>query len=103
GQRAGEEVVQLYLSDLEASVPVPIRSLKGFKRISLQPGEKKRVFFELKADDFAVWDKNFKRVIEPGFFEISIGGKQPGFKGLADAETTEVVTARLQIIAGGEE
>jgi len=102
GQRAGEEVVQLYLRDLEASVPVPIRSLKGFKRIHLQPGKKKRVFFELKPEDLSVLDENWYRVVEPGWFEVSLGGKQPGFKGLAKGTTTEVLTTKFEVIKEDE-
>jgi beta-glucosidase len=77
GKRAGEEVVQLYLSDLTADVPVPLRTLKGFKRISLEPGETKSVVFTLSPEDFSVIDKNNKRAVLPGTFMISVGGCSP--------------------------
>jgi beta-glucosidase len=100
GPRAGEEVVQLYLSNRSATVPVPIRALKGFRRISLNPGEKTTVRFTLSPRDFSLIDGNSSRVVEPGKFEISLGGKQPGFKGTADNPTTEVVTGQLEL--GGD-
>jgi beta-glucosidase len=85
GTMAGDEVAQLYVSDLAATVPVPIRALKGFKRIHLSPGEKKTVTFELAPDAFSVIDENFKRVIRPGDFMIQVGGRQPSKK-TAEAE-----------------
>lgn len=77
GKIAGDEVVQLYLSDLSASVPVPIRALKAFKRIHLLPGEEKIVSFKISPDAFSVIDEQNKRVIKPGIFEFTIGGGQP--------------------------
>lgn len=77
GKRAGDEVVELYLSNLGADVPVAIRSLKGFKRISLKPGETKSVTFAVSPDAFSVIDGNNKRVIKPGIFEFAVGGSQP--------------------------
>ena len=98
GKTAGEEVVQLYVSDEKASVPVPVRSLEGFKRIFLKPGETRKVQFTLTPWQFSVIDKNFKRKVEPGAFTISVGGKQPGMKGSADAKTTGVVSRRIKIV-----
>jgi beta-glucosidase len=82
GKIAGDEVVQLYVSALVASVPVPIRSLKGFKRIHLAPGESKTVQFELQPDSFSIIDENFVRVVKPGKFLITAGGHQPKFNDL---------------------
>jgi len=95
--RAGDEVVQLYISDVAASVPVAIRSLAGVKRISLKPGEKQTVSFTIASDRMSVIDNNGKRIIEPGEFLISVGGKQPGFTGSADAKTTGVVTGTFAV------
>jgi beta-glucosidase len=89
-KRAGDEVVQLYISDVAASVPVSIRSLAGIKRVFLRPGEKSTVSFEIKPEQMSVIDNNGKRVIEPGEFLVSIGGKQPGLT--ADANTSAVVS-----------
>jgi len=85
GKMAGDEVAQLYVSNLKASVPVPIRALKGFKRIHLNPGETKTVTFEVVPDAFSVIDESFKRVIWPGDFMIQVGGHQPS-KNASEAE-----------------
>ncbi len=97
GQLAGEEVVELYVSDKSATVPVPIRALAGIQRIALKPGERQRVTFTLTARQLSLIDAADHRVVEPGTFEVSVGGKQPGFTGLADAATTGVVTGRFEV------
>jgi beta-glucosidase len=99
GDRAGDEVVQLYVSDVAASVPVPLRSLAGVRRVSLKPGEKQNVSFTLTPAQMTVIDDKGKRIIEPGEFMVSVGGKQPGFTGRADARTTGVVTGKF-VVAG---
>ncbi len=91
GKMAGDEVVQLYLSDLEASTPRPIRQLEGFDRIHLKAGESKRIEFVLNSRQFSMINSKTERVIESGKFNISVGGKQPGFNGRCDANTTAVV------------
>lgn len=78
GNIEGDEVVELYLSDLNAPVTVPTRSLEGFKRIHLQPRETKTVDLVVAPNAFSVIDNNNKRVILPGKFEIAVGGGQPG-------------------------
>lgn len=78
GKREGEEVVQLYVSKSGSDIPVPIRSLKGFKRIRLLPGESKRVEFILDPESFSVVEGN-KKVVAPGQFLISVGGNQPRY------------------------
>jgi beta-glucosidase len=92
GAREGEEVVQLYLTDEAASVPVAVRSLQGVERVSLKPGERRRVTFTLSARQLSLIDGKGRRVVEPGEFTVAVGGKQPGFRGTADAQTTGVVT-----------
>jgi len=98
GPVAGEEVVQLYLTDVEASVPVPIRSLRGVQRIFLEPGERRSVTFTLEPRQLSLIDAGWERVVEPGVFEVSVGGKQPGFSGLADAATTGFVVGRFEVV-----
>ncbi len=95
GDRAGAEVIQLYVSDAAASVPVAIRSLAGINRVFLKPGEKQHVSFTLSPTQMSLIDDNGKRVIEPGEFRISVGGKQPGSAKYAAARDTGVVTARF--------
>jgi len=77
GQRPGDEVMQLYVSDLVASVPVPLRQLRGFDRMYLSPGEAKRVTFTLRPRDLSLIDGQGRRVVEPGKFQVAIGGRQP--------------------------
>jgi len=97
GVRAGEEVVQLYLTDEKATTPRPVRQLEGFRRIMLQPGETKEVEFTLELRQFSIINNRDKRVIEPGYFTISVGGKQPGFKGYLDPQFTQVLTGRINL------
>ncbi|WP_448661418.1 glycoside hydrolase family 3 N-terminal domain-containing protein [Sphingomonas sp. CJ20] len=73
GSRAGDEVVQLYVHDDEASVTRPVIELKRFQRVTLQPGEKKTVTFELTPRDLSLYNVDMKRVVEPGTFTISAG------------------------------
>jgi len=97
GRQAGDEVMQLYVSDMVASVPVPIRSLAGVRRVFLKPGEKQKVSFALTGEQLSIIDDRGKRVVEPGEFLVSIGGKQPGFTGRQDAHTTSVIAAQLSV------
>ncbi len=80
GERAGKEVVQLYLSERFASVTPPIKRLKRFAKVSLQPGESRRVSFELTPDDLSFIGADNKRVVEPGVFDVKIGGLQQSFE-----------------------
>ncbi len=73
GSRAGDEVVQLYIRDEVSSVPRPILELRGFRRVTLEPGERKTVTFRLDPDDLAFWDADMAWTVEPGAFTISAG------------------------------
>jgi beta-glucosidase len=74
GARAGDEVVQLYVKHLNSAVPRPIQELKGFKRVTLQPGEQKTVEIPLPAESLAYWNTaKHAFVIEPGKIRIMIG------------------------------
>ncbi len=73
GDRAGEEVVQLYVRDEVASVTRPVQELRGFLRLALEPGERRRVCFELHASQLAFHDARGARVIEPGAVEVMLG------------------------------
>jgi beta-glucosidase len=73
GNRAGDEVVQMYVRDDFASVGRYDKMLKGFKRISLEPGERKKVEFELNDENLSVLNQKMKKVVEPGTFTISVG------------------------------
>jgi beta-glucosidase len=73
GKVEGTEVVQLYLRDVIASVTTPVKSLKGFKRISLKPGESGTVNFKLDNRELMLWNRQMKQVVEPGEFKIMVG------------------------------
>jgi beta-glucosidase len=80
GQRLGDEVVQLYLKDVEASLPVPLLQLQGFTRIRLAPGEKQTIRFTLTAEQMTFADEDGRWVLEPGEFKVWVGGQQPDQK-----------------------
>ena len=88
GSREGDEVVQLYVTDLDASVRVPLRSLAGVERVHLKPGERRVVSFTLQPRQLSVITDDGRTVVEPGEFKVTIGGKQPGFTSSANAATT---------------
>lgn len=77
GNYEADEVVQLYLKDVEASVRVPNWELKGVKRISLKPGEEVKLDFTVTARQMALIDNDGRCVLEPGLFELFVGGSQP--------------------------
>jgi len=73
GSRAGSEVVQLYIRQIGTSVTRPVRELKGFQKISLAPGESKKVEFKLDKDELAFWNIDMKNVVEPAKVTVWIG------------------------------
>jgi beta-glucosidase len=73
GQRAGDEVVQLYIRDVAASVTRPVKELKDFQRMTLQKGEKRRVEFTLGPEQLGFYNRDMKFVVEPGEFKIMVG------------------------------
>lgn len=79
GTRAGQEVVQLYVRDLYASVAPPVRRLRGFQKISLAPGEAKTVTFRVPIAELAFIGRDNRSVVEPGAFDVLIGGLEQRF------------------------
>ena len=74
GKVAGDEVVQIYVHDKEASMKRPIRQLRRFERISLKPGKKTKVSFTLPVSELSFYDiKSNEFIVEPGEFEIQVG------------------------------
>ena len=81
GKRSGDEVVQLYIHDvLTERVTRPVKELKGFRRITLQPGETQTVEFEVGFDQLSFLNEKMERVVEPGMFEIMVGGNSVDLK-----------------------
>ena len=73
GKYAGEEVVQLYIRDMVASVVRPVKELKGFQKLLLQPGESKTITFRLTEADLSFYNNDLKKITEPGTFKLMIG------------------------------
>lgn len=80
GNRAGDEIVQLYIHQKVSSATRPVKELKDFARISLNPGEKKTVRFTIDASKLSFWTKDMKYDVEPGVFEIMIGASSENLK-----------------------
>ena len=79
GKLEGKEVVDLYLSDLYASITPDVKRLKGFQKINLKPGESKTITFKVTKDELSFINNNLKSVVEPGDFEIQIGNLKKKF------------------------
>ena len=93
GSMASEETVQLYLKDVEASVEVPRWQLNGIRKVFLEPGSEQEVTFTLTPRQMALIDNDGKAILEPGTFEIYIGGSQP------DARSIKLTGTPVQKIA----
>ncbi len=83
GKFAGEEVVQLYIQDLAASVSRPVRELKNFRKIMLKPGETKEVSMDVSTDDLSFYNSNLDYCWEPGDFKVYVGANARDAKGVA--------------------
>jgi len=77
GKRAGDEVVQLYVRDVAASIARPVKELKGFQRVTLQPGQKRSVEFVLSAEQLGFYNRDMKFIVEPGEFRVMVGANSP--------------------------
>jgi beta-glucosidase len=73
GSRKGDEVVQLYLHDPVATISQPVRRLRGFERVTLNPGQRRTVTFTLDKSDFGFYDNRGKFVVEPGQIDVYAG------------------------------
>jgi beta-glucosidase len=73
GARAGDEVAQLYIRDVLASVARPVMELKGFERVSLAAGQSTRVTFRLGPEELRMLDRDLKWIVEPGEFRVMVG------------------------------
>ena len=95
GQRAGAEVVQIYVGDIEASVARPLRELKGFAKVYLEPGETQQVSCQLEERAFAYWSQRFRQwVVESGEFMIAVGNSS---RHLVATETIILEAPRLSL------
>jgi beta-glucosidase len=84
GNRKGDEVVQLYVRDLVSSVTRPVKELRGFERVSMDPGQTKTVEFTLGPEELSFLNRDWHKVVEPGEFDIMVGGNS------VDVSTTKL-------------
>jgi beta-glucosidase len=89
GQRRGDEVVQLYLRDDVSSVVTYEKVLRGFARITLEPGETRTVRFVLQPSDLMLLDRQMKWVVEPGTFTVMLGSSSEDIRASAQFEVIE--------------
>ena len=88
GQRAGDEVVQLYIHDLATNmVTRPVKELKGFRRVAIQPGETQTIEFVITPEKLSYLNENMQSIVEPGLFDIMVGGS-----------SVEVQTVQLEVV-----
>jgi beta-glucosidase len=80
GDRAGDEVVLVYINDVVSSVVTPIKKLVGFQRIGLKPGESKTVSLTIQSEQLALWNEQMQHVVEPGTFELWVGPLKKEFE-----------------------
>ena len=73
GKRAGTEIAQLYVNDIYSSVTTPVKELKAFQRVTLEPGEERTIWLEVPYERLALIDRNLESVVEPGKFEVMVG------------------------------
>ncbi len=97
GTRAGAETVQLYLRDVVSSVSTPVMQLRGFQRLALAAGASATASFRLTAADLALYDRQMRRVVEPGEFEVRIGASS------ADVRLSRTFTVRAAARQRGTE
>ncbi len=82
GRVAGKEVVQLYINDLVSTTTTPVKALRGFRKINLKPNQKQTVHFTLTSDDLSLLNEHMRRVVEPGKFEVMVGGLKKRFEAI---------------------
>jgi beta-glucosidase len=92
GPRSGDDVVQLYLSDEVAEVTRPVIELIGFQRVSLEPGEIKRVTFDVHSDRTSFTGLRYERVVEPGWLTLSVGSSSEDIAASTRVELTGTTT-----------
>lgn len=93
GEREGDEVVQLYVHDVLSSVTRPVKELKGFKRITLEPGEKRTVTFTLAVSQLGFYNRDMEFVVEPGAVEVMVGSSSEDIRLSGEFEIIGETTA----------
>lgn len=88
GELKGDEVAQLYIRAKVASVSRPVKELKGFRRITLEPGERRKITFTLHMDQIAFYDRDMRLVVEPGLYEVMVGSSSEDIRLTGKFEVT---------------
>jgi beta-glucosidase len=97
GKRQGEEVVQLYIHDLSPKIDKPVRELKGFSKVALQPGETKQVYFTLIGRDLAYFDvPGHQWKADAGQYEIEVGASSRDIRQKSNLQLAEVFTQSIE-------
>jgi beta-glucosidase len=99
GHITGDEVVQLYVHDVLASIERPVQQLRGFKRVTLNPGESARVTFQLSAAQLAIYEKEGRWLIEPGRIDVMIGASSADIRATSSFEITTAAVSRVPAAA----
>ncbi|MBA7648022.1 Beta-xylosidase [subsurface metagenome] len=98
GSYAGDEVVQLYINDVQSEITRPVKELKGFKRVTLKPGQKKTVTFILLIAQLGLYNKDMKYVVEPGIIKVMAGSSSEDIRLIGEfkiiGKTTEIMNAK---------
>ncbi|MEP6903523.1 MAG: fibronectin type III-like domain-contianing protein [Actinomycetota bacterium] len=87
GGRRGDEVAQMYIRDEVSYVTRPVKELRDFARITLEQGETKKVVFKITPEKLSFYNREMKRVVEPGAFQIMVGGN-----------SIDLITTKLEVI-----
>jgi beta-glucosidase len=80
GDRQGQEVVQLYVDDVISSVTTPVKELKAFRKVTLEPGQQKTAEFALTPHQLSILNRHMERVVEPGTFEVMVGSSSENIR-----------------------
>ncbi len=89
GERAGDEIVQMYVHPKTSSVVQPVLRLAGFDRVTLAPGETKTISFAVGPEQLAIWNRQMKRVVEPGIVDVSVGASSQMLQSVALTVTAD--------------
>ena len=92
GSCAGDEVIQLYINDMQSEITRPVKELKGFKRVTLKPGQKKTITFILSIAQLSFYNKDMKYVVEPGTIKVMLGSSSEDIRSIGEFEITGKVT-----------
>lgn len=92
GTRTGDEVIQLYVNDVQSEITRPVKELKGFKRITLEPGQKKTITFILSIAQLGFYNRDMKYVVEPGIIKVMLGSSSEDIKSTGEFEIKGEIT-----------